>query len=111
MLFLMRFFLLPACRTSFLTFSLNLLVKVEWSGRTLYDCEGVVPLPGQKLSPAVDCPAVPDIQNALKLQADPNQPPWEVAVLVAMLMFFRVAVYFALRIKTNPGGPAPPGRG
>lgn len=92
---------------SFLTYSFNLLSKIQFGGQTYYDCDGVGPPPGgAALVPSLDCPPVADLQAALKLGADPNGPPWEVGVLLGFLVVFRALVYVALRVKTAPNGPS-----
>ena len=45
----------------------------------------------------------------MQLFVDPNGAAWEVGVLLGFLVFFRLLVYVALRIKTAPGGAT--GRG
>lgn len=42
-----------------------------------------------------------DINDSLKTTVNLDSPPWEAAVLVGMLLAFRLAVYIALRKKTQ----------
>lgn len=42
-----------------------------------------------------------DMQTALGFSRNPNEWNWEVLALIAMLFFFRVLVYIALRIRTK----------
>jgi hypothetical protein len=85
---------------SFLTYSYSLLIKVQYGSVTLYDCEGVANV----TDAAAQCPPVADKTEALGLFIDPDGAPWEAAVLLGFLLLFRVLVYYALRLKTTPGG-------
>lgn len=84
----------------------NVLLKVEFAGRTFIDCgppahEGAAA--GPDASGALRaCARVPNLQTALSLPADPDaSPAADVAVLVAMLVALRIGVYVALRKKTK----------
>jgi hypothetical protein len=67
---------------------------------TLYDCEGVADV----TDAAAQCPPVADKTEELGLFIDPDGAPFEAAVLLGFLLLFRVLVYYALRLKTTPGG-------
>lgn len=92
---------------SFMTYSYNLLAKIEFGGRTLYYCaDGEIPSdPANTLT----CVEADDNQKALNLFVNPNGPVWEVGVLFGYLIVVRILVYVALRVKTSSGGPS--GRG
>jgi len=92
---------------SFMTYSYNLLAKIEFGGRTLYYCaDGENPAdPANTLT----CVEAEDNQKALNLFVNPNGPVWEVGVLFGYLIVARILVYVALRVKTSAGGPS--GRG
>jgi ABC-type multidrug transport system ATPase subunit len=92
---------------SFMTYSYNLLAKIEFGGRVLYFCaDGENPAdPANTLT----CVEAEDTQKALNLFINPNGPVWEVGVLFGYLIVARISVYVALRVKTSAGGPR--GRG
>lgn len=87
----------------FMTYAYNLLAKIEFGGRTLYDCGGV-----DVSDPTTNSTCVPvtDKEAALGLFTNPDSPPWEVAVMFGYLIVLRIMVYYALRIKTSAGGPS-----
>lgn len=79
---------------SFVYWGYNLLLKIEYSGRTFVDCGGQSTL-------TVECVPVPDVSKALNFPTDAEASPWpEVVVLLGMLVLFRVLVYLVLRKKT-----------
>eukprot|EP00884_Botryococcus_braunii_P016367 jgi/Botrbrau1/3413/Bobra.0337s0046.1 len=98
---------------SFIFYGWGLLVHIEYTGRTIYSCiNPQSSIEGQPVQMNVRdhpeqspiCRPVNSVQVALGLQQDPNSQKWvaiNACVLIAWLIFFRVCVYIALRIKTN----------
>ncbi|KAK9829866.1 hypothetical protein WJX72_008345 [[Myrmecia] bisecta] len=84
---------------SFVYFGYNLLIKIEFGGRTIYDCGGADVADPQQ-HPEL-CHPVPSLQQALHLQESPDAWPWEVLVLLGYLLFWRCMIYVALRRKTS----------
>jgi hypothetical protein len=89
----------PMSCAGFIYYSYQLALKIEFQGRALYDCGGR-DIPDPELQPTL-CRPTTDLRQALRLQTDPNEWPWEAICLVAMLVGFRVLVYVALRLKTR----------
>jgi len=75
---------------SFIYYGFNVLLHVEFGGRTLYDCT------------SGECVPVENLQQALGLQKDPNAPVhFDYAMLFVMFVVFRGALYFVLNTKTK----------
>ncbi|KAL4855816.1 ABC transporter G family member 22 [Chlorella vulgaris] len=91
---------------SFLTYAFNLLLKLEFGGRTFYDCslqqKDFNPSDPWNYVASGQCVEVTDINAALNSTTDLNGPKWEAAVLIGFLIVSRIAVYLALRFKTKP---------
>ncbi|CAL5220454.1 g2473 [Coccomyxa viridis] len=85
---------------SFVYYGYDLLLKVEYQGRTLWDCSGIPNPPNPSSNPA--CTIIPPggLQAKLHLQENTENWPWEAVVLIGWLIFFRYLVYVALRYKT-----------
>lgn len=62
----------PPQYLSFVYWGFNLLLKIEFSGRTFVNCS---PPPGAPPGSLAPCVAVDNIQAALNLPADPNASP------------------------------------
>lgn len=83
---------------SFMLYSYNLLLKIQFGGTTLlWDCGDLQP---SDPANTPGCVPVTDVQGALGMSTDLYGPVWEVGALFGFLVFFRVAVYYALRYKT-----------
>ncbi|BDA45889.1 ABC transporter G family member 14 [Coccomyxa sp. Obi] len=84
---------------SFVYYGYDLLLKIEYRGRTLWDCQGLDP-PNPASNPL--CTVVPPggLQEKLHLQINTEQWMWEIVVLFGWLVFFRYLIYVALRYKT-----------
>ncbi|KAK9815539.1 hypothetical protein WJX72_005401 [[Myrmecia] bisecta] len=82
---------------SFIYFGYVATLKIEFGGRTFYDCGGLN-LSNPESRPS-QCHPV-DLQAALKLPANPNTWHWDVLALIGWLILVRVLVYVALRRKT-----------
>jgi hypothetical protein len=86
---------------SFVYWGFNLLLKIEFAGATYVSCGGGLGS-GDAGPSASPCEPVRDLQAALQLPVDPNaSPALDVAVLLAILLAFRAAVYVTLRHKTK----------
>ena len=85
---------------TFTYYSYNLLLKIEYAGRTLYDCHGSNP---SHPASTPGCVPVPQegVSAALRLWESVDVWPYEAVVLIGWLVVFRVLVYYALRHKTN----------
>jgi len=98
---------------SFIYYGYNLLLKIEYSGVTLYSCRssdgsataggpaGVV-VKNPERDP-VNCVPVPPggLQQILHLQENTETWAWEAIALLGWLVVFRYAIYWALRRKTS----------
>lgn len=49
----------------------------------------------------LQCEPVADLNKSFNTSVSLDSPPWEAAVLIGMLLAFRLAVYIALRKKTQ----------
>jgi hypothetical protein len=81
-------------------------MKLEFGGRQLWDCsigddENFNPSDPWNYVASGQCEPVADLNDSFNTSVDINSPPWEAAVLVGMLLAFRLAVYIALRKKTQ----------
>ncbi|KAK9808606.1 hypothetical protein WJX72_000468 [[Myrmecia] bisecta] len=86
---------------SFIFYGYNLLLHIEFKGRTLYNCGQADPANPAQL-PAECTPVTgAGIQQALRLQYSPNEWPWFALVLLGFLIVFRILIYVALRKKTT----------
>ena len=99
---------------SFVYYGYNLLLKVEYSGVTLFSCRGPAASDGSPAggaagvvvrNPEADpsCSPVPPggLQAILHLQENTETWPWEAIALLGWLVVFRYAIYWALRRKTS----------
>lgn len=93
---------------SFVYWGFNIMLKIEFSGVTYYQCGSATGLGGSSsdaLAAAVaagPCEPVPDLQAALQLPVDPNSSAaLDIGVLIAMLVVLRLLVYSTLRQKTK----------
>ena len=78
-------------------------MQIQYSGRNLYDCGSSQVKHADQL-PAGSCTFVPTgaaVQESLHLDRNPNEVPWEAAVLVGLFLIMRALCYVALRIKTR----------
>lgn len=95
---------------SFVYYGYNLLLKIEYSGLTLYNCRsatdggaggaaGVV-VHNPESDPS--CTPVPPggLQAILRLQENTERWAWEAIALLGWLVVCRYAIYWALRKKT-----------
>ena len=78
-------------------------MQIQYDGRDLYNCYNYN---GKKASgaPAGTCTLVTsgsEVKSVLRLNRNPNEAPWEAAALIGFLIFMRMLVYFALRMKTR----------
>ena len=100
---------------SFVYYGYNLLLKIEYSGVTLYSCRGAPSSDGGVAAggaagvvvpnPQTDenCTPVPPggLQAILHLQETTETWAWEAIALLGWLVVFRYAIYWALRRKTS----------
>ncbi|KAI7845331.1 hypothetical protein COHA_001172 [Chlorella ohadii] len=91
---------------SFLTYTFSLLLKIEFAGRDLWDCsigsdENFNPSDPWNYVASGQCEPVKDLNDSFNTSVALDSPPWEAAALVGMLLAFRLAVYIALRKKTQ----------
>ena len=99
---------------SFVYYGYNLLLKVEYSGVTLFSCRGPAASDGSPAggaagvvvrNPEADpsCSPVPPggLQAILHLQENTETWPWEAIALLGWLVVLRYAIYWALRRKTS----------
>ena len=78
-------------------------VQIQYAGRNLYDC-GSSQVKYASDLPVGSCSFVPNgaaVQESLHLDRNPNEAPWEAAVLCALFLVMRGLCYIALRIKTR----------
>lgn len=62
---------------------------------------GYLPGPPTHPHPLLQCRPVDNIDDSLQPVVSLNGPCWEAAVLVGFLVVLRVAIYYALRTKTQ----------
>ena len=97
---------------SFIYYGYNLLLKIEYSGVTLYNCKaeggdsaagGAAGVIASNPESNPNCVAVPPggLQSILHLQENTETWAWEAIALLGWLVVFRYAIYWALRRKTS----------
>jgi hypothetical protein len=87
----------PSQYLSFVYWGFNLLLKVEFGGRSFVSCTADSGAAG-----VAACAPVEDLQAALHLPSNPNDSAAiDAIVLVANLVLLRLGVYMALRKKTK----------
>lgn len=80
---------------SFLSYAFNILLHIEFQGRTIYSC----PDGGDTISDA--CTPV-NLKDTLGFSKDPNDSvAFDVGMLFVLLIFLRIAIYFVLNSKTK----------
>lgn len=78
-------------------------MQIQYDGRELWQC-GTQYVKMHTDLPPGSCTLVPagqGVKVALRLNRSPNEIPWEAAALIGFLLFMRLLVYVALRIKTK----------
>lgn len=89
---------------SFVYWGFNLMIKIQFSGATFYQCGSTTGLSSSHDPTAAvgPCEPVADLQAALQLPVDPNSSAaLDLGVLIAMLLLLRLLVYTTLRQKTK----------
>lgn len=84
---------------SFMWYGNNLLQKIEFSGRTYYDC-GTADPSDPTTYPGCQPLTQQQLVDELNFQRPVDEWPWEALVLLGYLLVLRVLVYVALRRKT-----------
>jgi ABC-type multidrug transport system ATPase subunit len=88
---------------SFIFYGYNLLIKVQYSGRDLWNC-GVSTTKWHSSMPEGACtllPSGPAVQQVLRFNQSPDTWPWEALVLIGFLVGMRFLVYQALAWKSK----------
>ena len=78
-------------------------VQIQYRGRDLWDC-GYSKVQYHDSLPAGSCTFVPNgdaVKRALRMSQNPNDPPWEAAALIGLLILSRIAVFVGLSYKTS----------
>ncbi|KAL4444675.1 hypothetical protein ABPG77_002492 [Micractinium sp. CCAP 211/92] len=91
---------------SFLTYTFSLLMKIEYKGQSYWDCSlggdnSFNPSDPWNYVTSGQCAPEADLNKTFNTSIDINGAPWEAAVLVGFLVLGRIAVYIALRKKTQ----------
>lgn len=89
--------------TSIVWYAFNLILKIQYRGRDLWDC-GFTTTQWHDSLPPGTCRFVPNgapVKNGLYLDQNPNDLPWEGAALVGLFFFSRIAVFLGLSWKTS----------
>jgi hypothetical protein len=96
---------------SFVYYGYNLLLKIEYSGVTLFNCRsatdgvagGAAGVVVRNPESDPNCTPVPPggLQAILHLQENTETWAWEAIALLGWLVTFRYAIYWALRRKTS----------
>ncbi|KAL4427647.1 hypothetical protein ABPG75_001736 [Micractinium tetrahymenae] len=91
---------------SFLTYTFSLLMKIEYKGQSFWDCslgddKNFNPSDPWNYVASGQCAPVDDLNKEFHTSIDINSVPWEAAVLIGFLVAGRIAVYIALRKKTQ----------